>query len=74
MLRFGMGLRSGEFPGREPKFPCFVLRATFHFCLMVKSAPSCWKLFLAGWEKLLSLLMAVFFGKIVNEPTSLAEK
>ena len=39
------------------------------------------KLFLDGWEKLLSdvfvpffLFMAVFLGKIVREPTPLAEK
>ena len=48
---------------------------------MLEKALYVTKLFLDGWEKLLSedvlvhsLLMAVFLGKIVSEPTPLAEK
>ena len=48
---------------------------------MLEKALFVTKLFLDGWEKLLSedllvpfLFMAVFLGKIVSEPTPLAEK
>ena len=48
---------------------------------MLENALFVTKLFLDGWEKLLSgmcwyhsLFMAVFLGKIVSEPTPLAEK
>ena len=48
---------------------------------MLEKALYVTKLFLDGWEKLLSgmcwhhsLYMAVFTGKIVSEPTPLAEK
>ena len=48
---------------------------------MLEKALFVTKLFLGGWEKLLpedvwylSLFMAVFLGKIVSDPTPLAEK
>ena len=44
---------------------------------MLENALFITKLFLDGWEKLRwyhSLFMAVFLGKIVSEPTALAEK
>ena len=88
-MGFSMGFRSGEFPGHGPKKLMFCspshLVITFALC---QGAPSCWKRHCSSpncsWMvgkscsrrmfRYHSLFMAVFLGKIVSEPTALAEK
>ena len=87
--KFSMGLRSVDFPGHGPKILMFCssshLVTTF---ALWQGAPSCWKRHCSSpncswmvgrscswrmcWHH--SLFMAVFLGKIVSEPTPLAEK
>lgn len=87
--KFSMGLRSGEFPGHGPKISmfCSPSHLVITFALW-QGAPSCWKRHCSSpncswmvgrscsrrmcWYH--SLFMAVFLGKIVSEPTPLAEK
>ena len=59
--KFSMGLRSEEFPGHGPKINVlFPEPLSYHFCLMARcsimleKALFVTKLFLDGWEKLLS--------------------
>ena len=84
-----MGLRSGEFPGHGSKISmfCSLSHLVITFALW-QGALSCWKRhclspncsWIVGrscsqrmcWYH--SLFMAVFLGKIVSEPTPLAEK
>jgi hypothetical protein len=65
--KFSMGLRSGEFPGHGPKISMFCSPGplSYHFCLMARcsimleKALFVTKLFLDGWEKLLSWASSV---------------
>ena len=81
--KFSMGLRSGEFPGHGPKISMFCspshLVITFTLCWKRHcSSPNCsWMVGKSCSRRMCcyhSLFMAVFLGKIVSEPTPLAEK
>ena len=80
-----MGLRSGEFPGHGPKI--LMLCSSSHLVILQKVLHHAGKGIVyhqtvPGWlgegaRRMCwnhSLFMAVFLGKIVSEPTPLAEK